>query len=121
MNYTIQEHEIASVKIAEVMTDEILVNTSDDALQLLGDLYYSGFDVIVLHQQNIVPDFFDLKTGMAGEILQKFSNYRMRLFIIGEFTSVSSKSLTDFIRESNKGKLVHFSESIADALSYFSI
>ncbi len=116
MNYTIQTHEIASVKIAEVLADEIMVKTSDDGLQLLGDLYYSGFDAIVLHQQNIAPDFFDLKTGMAGEILQKFSNYRMRLFILGDFTSVSSKSLTDFIRESNKGKQVNFVSSLEEVL-----
>ena len=39
---------------------------------------------------------------MAGEILQKFSNYRVRLAIVGDFTPYSSKSIKDFIYESNK-------------------
>jgi len=121
MNYTIQIHEIASVKIAEVLAEEIVVNTSDDALQLLGDLYYSGFDAIVFHQKNLTPDFFDLKTGMAGEILQKFSNYRMRLFIVGDFNSVSSDSLNDFMRESNKGNQVNFVHSLEEVLTQISL
>ena len=45
---------------------------------------------------------------MAGEILQKFSNYRMKLAIIGEFEKYKSKSLKAFITESNRGNLIFF-------------
>jgi len=48
-----------------------------------------------------------LKTGVAGEILQKFSTYNMQLAIVGDFSVFSSKSLKDFIYESNRtGKIV---------------
>ena len=53
---------------------------------------------------------------MAGEILQKFSNYRMRLVIVGDFSALESKSLRDFIYESNKGKLVGFVSTAEEAL-----
>jgi hypothetical protein len=53
---------------------------------------------------------------MAGEILQKFTNYRMRLAIVGDFSIFSSKSLQDFIYESNKGKQINFSDSVGNAL-----
>jgi len=110
----IQSHQIGDSNIAEIISDKVLVQSTDDGLQLLGDMYYSGFDAIILHSKNITPEFFDLKTGMAGEILQKFSNYRMRLFIVGDFSQVTSKSLADFFRESNNGKLVNFIGSVED-------
>jgi len=61
-------------------------------------------------------DFFDLKTGLAGEILQKFSNYRVKLAIVGDFEEVKSKSLRDFIRESNRGRTVNFVNSVEEAV-----
>jgi hypothetical protein len=63
------------------------------------------------------PDFFDLKSGLAGEILQKFSNYRVKLALAGDFSEIRSKSLKDFIRECNRGKTIFFVNSINDALS----
>jgi len=63
----------------------------------------------------INPDFFDLKTGFAGEILQKFSNYKVKLAIIGDFSSFTSKSLRDFILESNKHGHINFVSTIDEA------
>ncbi|MGC3979548.1 MAG: DUF4180 domain-containing protein [Paludibacteraceae bacterium] len=71
----------------------------------------------MIHQKNIISDFFDLKTGLAGEILQKFANYRIPLIIVGDFTNVQSKSLRDFIYESNKGSQVNFLKSREDVLT----
>jgi len=104
----VKTHENNAVKTAEVVSEDILINTPEEGLQLLVDLYYQGFDKIVIHEKNITPDFFDLKTGIAGEILQKFSTYRMQLVITGEFSKYPGQSLKDFIYESNKGKQVNF-------------
>ena len=41
-------------------------------------------------------------------ILQKFVTYQMRIAIIGDFSVYSSKSLRDFIYESNKGQHIFF-------------
>jgi hypothetical protein len=68
----------------------------------------------------ITPYFFDLKTKIAGEILQKFSNYRIGLAIVGDFSKYESKSMKDFIFESNKTKHVNFVEMLEDALNIFS-
>lgn len=100
-------HTINDIKIAEVNSPEIIINNAEDGLDLLGNLYYQDFDKIIIHEQNINPDFFDLKNGMAGEILQKFSNYRIRLIIVGDF-NFTSQSIKDFIYESNNGKQVNF-------------
>lgn len=113
-------HEIGRLKIAEVNSDIIIINNETDGLDLLGNLYYQGFDSVIIHQQNLTSSFFDLKNGMAGEILQKFSNYRMRLAIVGEFLGFNSKSLNDFIFESNKGKQINFVNSVEEAIANLS-
>ncbi len=114
----IKTHQINTTQIAELISDSILIQNEQDSLDLLGNLYYQGFEKMILHQKNITPTFFDLKNGMAGEILQKFSTYRMALLIIGDFAELmaKSKSLNDFIYESNKGKQVNFVDSIEKAL-----
>ena len=65
-------HHINHVKVAEIIADSIILNSTEDGLELLGDLYYQGYDKIIVYEQHITPDFFNLKTKIAGEILQKF-------------------------------------------------
>lgn len=104
----IQSHEINNTKIAEIISDDVIIQSAQDGLDLMGNIYYQGYDKVILHEKNISHEFFDLKTKMAGEILQKFSNYRIGLAIIGNFSKYESKSMRDFIFESNKTKHVNF-------------
>jgi hypothetical protein len=52
---------------------------------------------------------------LAGDILQKFSNYRVKLAIVGDFIKYQNKSLQDFIRESNKGNTIFFVDNVESA------
>lgn len=112
----IKIHEIQNVRVAEVISDTIVVGNIEDGTDLLGNIYYQDFGNVILHEENITPDFFDLKTKMAGEILQKFSNYRVRLVIVGNFDTYNSNSLRDFIFESNNGRMVNFTATIEEAI-----
>lgn len=56
---------------------------------------------------------------MAGEILQKFSTYNHKLAIVGDFSGIESKSLRDFIRESNRTGRILFVDNREDALNRF--
>lgn len=118
---TIETHIINELRIAEVISEEIVIKNVEDGVDLIGNLYYQEFDKIIVHVRHITADFFNLKTGIAGEILQKFSTYRVRLAIVGDFTKFSSKSLKDFIYESNKGKHVNFVASLEEAISRLSV
>src|SRR5690606_6901764 len=115
LKMNIKAHKINDTEIAEIVSDKIVIQNAEDALDLLGNAYYQGFNHIIIHQKHLTVDFFDLKNKMAGEILQKFSNYRVRLIIIGDFSKFTSKSLKDFIYESNKGRHVNFVTSINEA------
>jgi hypothetical protein len=106
--------------IAQVSSDVIIIRTIQDALDLMANCQYNGAEKIILDERNITPEFFDLRTRLAGDILQKFSNYRVQLAIVGDFSKYASKSLHDFIYESNKQKHIIFVESIDQALEFFS-
>jgi len=116
----IEIHKLEGIRIAEVIAEEMLIRNIQDGLQLLVDLYYQDFGKIVIYQKNITPDFFDLKNGLAGEILQKFSNYRVQLVIVGDFSSYTGKSIRDFIYESNKNQQVNFVGDLEEAISRLS-
>ena len=53
-------------------------------------------------------DSFLRSISNTGEILQKFSNYRMRLAVVGDFAVHVSSSLKAFIAESNRGAQIAF-------------
>lgn len=75
-------HHNNTIKTAEISTDKVLINNLDDALDLIGNIYYQGFDRLILYEKNIIPSFFDLKTKLAGDVFQKFTQYNMQLVII---------------------------------------
>lgn len=112
----IETHRIGQAKVAEIQAEGLVLTSVEDGLSLLGDLYYQGFDKIILHEENIVPEFFDLKTKLAGEVLQKFVQYRMSLAVVGNFSKYASKSLRDFIYECNQGRQVNFVQELSSAL-----
>ena len=112
----IETHNIGNIKVAEIIADKIILTSTEDGLELLGNLYYQGFDKIIIHEKNITPGFFDLKTKIAGNILQKFAQYQMPLIIVGDFSKYKSKSLNDFIFESNKGSQVNFVSDLSRVL-----
>lgn len=116
----IETHNIKDTKIAEVISEANVINKVEDGIDLLGNIYYQGFDRIIIYEKNITPEFFDLKTGIAGEILQKFSNFRVQLAIVGDFSKYNSKSLNNFIYESNKGRLINFVSTLSEALGVLS-
>ena len=103
-------------KFALIRSNGIVLNNADDALDILGNSDYQGASRIIIHEENINPAFFDLKTRIAGEILQKFSTYRKHLAIVGNFSKFKSKSLQDFIRESNRTGRIYFTETVEQAI-----
>ena len=112
----IKIHTIDDRKIAEIISDDIVLQTVEDAVDLIGNMSYQGFDKLIIHEENMISDFFELKNKIAGNILQKFSQYSMPLAIIGDFEKYESKSLNDFIFESNKGNQINFVTTIEDGL-----
>jgi hypothetical protein len=105
--------------IAELTDNKLIISETQDATDLLGNLVFEGCNTIIIHERNLHPDFFDLKTRLAGDILQKFSNYCIKLAVVGDFSKYTSKSLRDFIYESNKRNNIIFVDTFESALLKF--
>ena len=104
-----------------VVAGGFCINTVDDALELIANVsYQEGCDGLVIEQQCLNPDFFDLKTGFAGEVLQKFTTYNMRMGIVGDFSAITSNIFNDFIYESNKNKKIVFTDTVEKAIQILS-
>lgn len=98
----------------EVISDKVIIKNEQDALDVMAAV---SSDRIILHEHNVEKDFFDLSTKIAGEVLQKFTNYQIRLAIIGDFRKFPSKSLKDFIYESNKRGCYLFVSSMEEVVN----
>ncbi|WP_379142977.1 DUF4180 domain-containing protein [Paenibacillus sp. sgz500992] len=96
--------EAGGVDIAVVSSSEVLIGDVQSALDFIATIRYeTDCDRIVLNQSNVSDSFFDLKTRLAGEVLQKFINYQVKLALVGDFSIYTSQSLKDFIYECNRG------------------
>jgi hypothetical protein len=107
--------DINGILIAEVVADTIVINNAQDALDIMANCGYQGADKLIIHEKNIAAGFFDLKTRLAGDILQKFSNYNVSLAVVGDFSKYESNSLRDFIYESNKAGRINFVSNVEEA------
>jgi hypothetical protein len=114
MKINLIEHN--GITLAELVSDEIVISEPQDALDIMAEAGYMGSDKLIFHEKSITAGFFDLKTRLAGEILQKFSNYRVQLAIVTDPAKFPGKSMQDFIRESNKLGRVFFVSSREEAI-----
>ena len=110
------EFRVHNFKIVEFISNEIILNNPQDLLDLMVLAGEKDANKIILHENNINPDFFELKTGFAGEVLQKAVNYHIKLAIIGDFNKFTSKSLKSLIVESNNGNQFFFVSNIIEAV-----
>ncbi|MDR1599360.1 MAG: DUF4180 domain-containing protein [Oscillospiraceae bacterium] len=101
--------ETPNGKVAVIHSDAPIITDAQSALDLASTLFYEHeCQSVAINKAAITEDFFKLSTGVAGEIVQKFVNYRFRLAIIGDFSGYTSKPLHDYMYECNKGKHLYF-------------
>jgi hypothetical protein len=97
-------------RIFECSAEGPALSAVQDAVDLMGEAMAASATLVILPICRLDPAFFQLRTGLAGEILQKFVNYRLKVAILGDYTQLASDSipLRDFIRESNRGNSIWF-------------
>jgi len=106
---------INGIRLTLLKSPGVVISGLQDALDLMGEASYRESYKINLHKDQITDAFYDIKTGLAGEILQKFSTSNLQLAIIGDFSQITSKSLNDFIRESNRYGRINFVSTLEEA------
>lgn len=104
-----------------VVSGKTTVFDAQSALDFFMSLYYQTDCLnIAVYKEILTEDFFDLRTKIAGDVLQKVINYHFKLAIIGDFSVYKSKALRDFIFESNRGKDIFFVMDEDEAVKSFS-
>lgn len=105
------------IEIAVVSGDDVVITDTQSALDLVMTVKYETKAArFVIDKNMICEDFFVLSTGMAGEILQKFMNYQVKMAVYGDYSHYTSKPLKDFIYESNHGKDFFFVSTKEEAI-----
>ena len=76
------------------------------------ELFYADDEAqwIAVPVERLDPAFFDLRSGLAGDIVQACANYRIGLAVVGDVSDrvAASEALAAFVRESNRGQSIWF-------------
>jgi hypothetical protein len=98
------EHVLAVPQQGPPIADEAA------ALDVIGEAFGAGARVVAIPVARLTPEFFQLRTGVAGAIVQKFVNYRLRLVVIGDpqHHGPTSGPVEDWMREANQGRELWF-------------
>jgi Domain of unknown function (DUF4180) len=100
---------ISGVTVLRCAADGPPLDGERAALDLIGAALGRA-DAVAVPVARIAPEFFALRSGVAGAVAQKFVNYRLRLVVVGDVSGhvAGSTALRDFVRESNRGAQLWF-------------
>ena len=98
------------MNVYEVDPTGTVIADGQGAVDLIGETWGEEADLVALPVERLAPAFFRLSTGLAGEVLQKFVTYGLRVAVVGDIEAhlAASSALRDFVRESNAGRHVWF-------------
>lgn len=102
MNYTVIEKNGGKYLLLE--GEGRRVEAERDAIDLISICAESGTNLLMISSERLSDDFFRLRTGLAGAILQKFTQYGVRLAVVLGETHLQGK-FVDFLAESNRGQV----------------
>ena len=94
------------VSFAECDPSKKLISTESDAVDLIGLCGYYETNNVMIYAENVDDSFFELKSKLAGAVLQKCMNYHMRVAMILPQDFAQNKRFSEMTLESNKGS--HF-------------
>jgi hypothetical protein len=100
----------AGMRVLLVASQGPKLENGRDANDLLSAAWSQKADFLAIPVSRLGPDFLNLSTRVAGEVLQKFVTYGMRCAIVGDLAAnvMESRALRDSVREANRGRSVWF-------------
>lgn len=116
MNYTIVDH--GGSKYIEVLAAEPRLGTEQDAVDLVAVCMEHESRYILLHSEALSEDFFKLRTGVAGHMIQKWINYRVKAAAVAPKALIHQGRFKEMALEANKSHHFGVFESREDAESW---
>jgi hypothetical protein len=107
---------VHGLRVLEYSAEGPILDRDRSVMDLIGDAMANSAVLVVVPAARFSADFYQLRTGLAGDLLQKFVNYRLRLAIVGDLSKAMSESepLNAFVKESNRGDHIWFLSSIGE-------
>jgi Domain of unknown function (DUF4180) len=75
-----------------------------DALELVAACVERDATRVLLESRHLPPAFFELRSGFAGELLQKLQNYRLRLAGVFPQDADYGERFREFLLEARRGR-----------------
>jgi hypothetical protein len=98
----------------------IVASESGIAVRSFGDIPDAlgaclGSDGLILTEDDLSAEFFDLRSGLAGELFQKFTNYRLPVAIVLPDSEAKGERFSELACEHRAHNLIRFVRSIDEA------
>ena len=77
-----------------------------------------GAGALLLDDGALPAAFFDLRTGVAGEVVQRLTLYDVRMAAVVPDPAAPSARFQEFAREANRGPRVRFFPTRAEAVAW---
>ncbi|MCX6134621.1 MAG: DUF4180 domain-containing protein [Ignavibacteriales bacterium] len=115
-SFDVQLIEKQNHRFVEAVGDTNLLECEKDVVTLIGFCTEFHADRMMLHGSVLSKNFFDLKSGQAGMILQKLVNYQIKTAAVLARDQIRGK-FGEFVVETNRGHhfRVFFSRQDAEA------
>ncbi|MEA4906372.1 MAG: DUF4180 domain-containing protein [Anaerolineaceae bacterium] len=97
----IQHHGIT---IVESLPGSGQIANENDVLDLVAACGEHGSDRLLLHEGNLSADFYDLRSGLAGVVMLKLSNYRLRAAAVLPPEKSGQGRFGEMVLETNRGR-----------------
>jgi len=109
-------HDFAGVRVLECATGGPPPRTAKDATDIVGEAWAQKAQMVALSADWLGDEFFALSTGVAGAVVQKLQDYRIRVAVVGDCSRylAASKALRDWVGECNRGRQVWFVASLEE-------
>jgi len=93
--------ERGSVRIVECLE---AITSTGDSLDLISACAERDATRVLLDDRHLPPAFFELRSGFAGEFVQKLVNYRMQLAVVFSNVSGHGERFEQFVLEARRGR-----------------
>jgi len=89
------------------------LNTKDDIDALLGKNFSDRG--MILKEEDLSPDFFNLSSGLAGDLFQKFTTYSQKLALVVADLSAYSDRIQELAFEHKTHPCIRFVSDLDQA------
>ena len=98
----------------------LIASDSGISIRSLGDITEAisacfGAEGIILTEDDLAQEFFDLRSGLAGELFQKFINYKLRVAIVLPDPEAYGERISELAYEHKSHSMIRFVRSKSEA------